>query len=38
MAEARCAIEGMPDGALKQQLLNALNTGRIQGQIFRWPQ
>ena len=33
--EARAAAEAMPDGVLKDQVLDALNNGRVRGEIFR---
>ena len=36
--EARTAVESMQDSPLKTEILDALNNGRVDPQIFRWPQ
>ncbi len=36
--DARGAINALPPGALRTRALDALNSGRVKGQIFRWPQ
>jgi RHS repeat-associated protein len=36
--EVRATVDAMPEGPIKQQMLNALNNGRVRTEIFRWPQ
>jgi subtilisin family serine protease len=36
--EVRGTVDAMPEGPMKQQILNALNNGRVRTEIFRWPQ
>jgi RHS repeat-associated protein len=37
-SQARSAVESLPDSPMRAAVLDALNNGRVQGEIFRWPQ
>ena len=37
MPELRSAVEAMPEGPAKTEILTALEAGRVRGQVFKWP-
>jgi len=37
-AEARAAVVQMPEGAMKNRILESLDKGKVDAKIFRWPQ
>nr|WP_244157231.1 filamentous hemagglutinin N-terminal domain-containing protein [Pseudomonas argentinensis] len=37
-AEARAAVVQMPEGAMKNRILESLDKGKVDAKVFRWPQ
>lgn len=38
LPQVRKAIDALPNGPVKARALQALQQGRIRGEVFKWPQ